>query len=122
MSGDDVHITRGEVRRMLNDQREALNKALAALQQDMHSMQTKLNAAWNGMNAVLRGFLDRGLITEQDIVDAGQKLMAEARENMERLKAANSIGQHRPAVGYIETPLESFQRDIGKKTVEKKEN
>ena len=95
-----------------------MNEVIGKFQKEMVGAQARVNLAWNGMNAVILALVRKGLITERDISEAGAILMKEARENIDKAKAASELGQ-KPAPGtFTKVPLEQIRDDINKKMTE----
>ena len=67
-----------------------------------------MNLIWNTMNAIVRALYNKGLITDQDIVEAGQQLMEEHRANLEKLKSGEAKGPG----DLTPVPFEHVQRDL----------
>ena len=103
-------VTVEDFRKFQEDSRKDLEAVLQKFQQDLVVGQTRLNLVWNTLNTVLRVFQEKGLIDEDSLRQAGEDLMKEAKENIERTKAAVSLGQH-PS-NLIKTPLEETKDAI----------
>lgn len=87
-----------------------LNSVLQTFQRDAIAAQARVNLAWNGMNAVIRALHNKGLVTDNDLREAGVQLMKEARQNIERAKTAAETKT--PLVGVTRVPLEVIRDDI----------
>ena len=95
-----------------------LNTILGKVQQDAVQMQARIGLAWNGMNAVLLALLDKGLITPEEVENAGVKLMAQAKANITKTREAVDAG-HQPK-NLKKTPLETFRDDLNARLAEDK--
>ena len=86
--------TIGDVRMMVRASHNAIASGVEQILQEFQKMQVtsqgQLNAAWNAMNVVLRVFVDRGQITEEDLKAAGEAIVREMHANFEKLKAAKA--------------------------------
>ena len=87
-----------------------LNEILQQFQRDVVTTQVRVNLAWNGMNAVIRALTNKGLISEDDIRDAGAQLMSEARANMAKAKEAAEAGV--APLGLQRVPLEVIRDNL----------
>lgn len=82
---------------------EDLNVIVAGFQEVTVAAQARVNFVWNALNAILRAFLDNGLLKPRHVQEAGEKLMKEARENIERAEKGAPPGSFTPL------PLESLR-------------
>jgi len=87
-----------------------MNAVLQGFQRDIVGGQARINLAWNAMNAVIRALTKKGLITEEDIRDAGVELWNEAQQNIKNAKAASEAGTM--PVGLVRTPIEKARDDV----------
>ena len=97
---------------------ENLNEVLQKFQRDVVGGQARINLAWNGMNAVIRALVNKGLINEHDIRIAGVELMNEARQNIEKARVAVE-GGGRPQ-DLHKTPLEEMRDSINEEAAKAK--
>jgi len=104
-------------KRVTND----LNNVLFELQKGVIDGQVRINLVWNSINAIIRSLHIVGLITDEQIVEAGRQLMQEHEKNMEEFKAA--LVEKRPPTpeNVTKTPVEHF-RDVIVPQVRKPEN
>ena len=92
-----------EFEQYMEEQRRHVESILQGFQKDLIASQGRQAFTWNAMNAVLQSFLDRGLITSDDVVEAGKKLMDIHRENI-----AKAQSDHR-VVAITQFPLDMIQ-------------
>ncbi len=89
-----------------------LNVLLGSLHKELISSQVRTNLVWNGVNSVLKAFLDKGLVTPDEIGEAGKALFAEAQENMRRAKQAVEEKRKPEESEFIPTPLDVIKKKI----------
>lgn len=92
-----------------------VEKTLQEFQESQVRAQERLNLAWNTINVFVGVFIDKGLISPEDIVAKGRQLAMEAESNMRAAKVAASVGQL-PRSSLIKTPLELVQRQLTEAT------
>jgi len=104
-------------KRVTND----LNNVLFELQKGVIDGQVRINLVWNSINAIIRSLHIVGLITDEQIVEAGRQLMQEHEKNMEEFKAAHAEKRPPNPENVTKTPVEHF-RDVIVPQVRKPEN
>ena len=87
-----------------------MNSVLQEFQKGIVGGQARISLAWNAMNAVIRALVKKGLITEEDIKEAGAELWQEMQHNVKTAKAASEAGTM--PVGLIRTPIEKARDDV----------
>lgn len=117
--------------RTLND----LNCILQGFQEEQVRGQARLNLIWNSINAIIRAFTKKQmlvghkdlqglrtepLLSENDILEAGEELMKEARANMEAAKKAADEKRRVASFELVKTPLEDMQHTLSRIKVEDK--
>lgn len=103
--GDETkYISVAEFKQWQNRTYSNLNAHLQKFQGGVVQSEQRCNLAWNTINAFLRAFLDKKLVTEMDVLKAGQALMTEAKQNMKIIKDSSRSGIKS---GHLkETPLD----------------
>lgn len=122
-----THVTVAELKKWKNRTLNDLNGILQGFQRQQVESQAKLNLVWNGINAVIRAFMKKKvitavdvsgptvnfdtepLITNDDVREAGEELMREARSNLEAVKQASTAGHKVDPSSLQRTPLEGVQ-------------
>ena len=99
-----------QFKRWRKDIMDNLNNLLQGFQRDIIGGQVRINLAWNAMNAVILALVRKGLISEEDIKQAGVVLVQQAQENIERAKKAAASGSTRAHA--IPTPIEKIRDDV----------
>lgn len=102
----------GTLLEVANELSRSVEGHLRQFQQDVVGWQGRIGLAWNAMNVVVRVLMEKGLITEEDMKNAGEALMVEARKNIETTRAAVEEGRRPDAAVIIPTPLDVMNRNI----------
>lgn len=109
-------VSAAEFRKWKAETISGLNEVIARFQSGLVETQVRVNLAWNAMNAVIRALVKKGLISEEDLRDAGVELMAEARANIAKAKSAeNGVPS---IVPMTKVPIEVFRDGVNEKSKE----
>ena len=92
-----------------------LNVLLGSLHKELINSQVRTNLMWNTTNAILRAFMNKGLLTEEDVMNAGAELMKEAHENLDRARQAVAEQRQTTQEDYIGTPMDRMKDVLYKK-------
>ena len=74
-------VTRDELKGIFEKRdsaiRNDLNQVIKQFQEELVTTTRNVNLAWNAMNAVLKALVDKGLVSEENIVAAGREMHAQ---------------------------------------------
>jgi hypothetical protein len=103
-------VTEARMEVELNRVSEACEQALNRFQRDLISGQSRANLVWNVVNVVLGSLMEKGLLTEADVVAAGEDLWKQTIENSKITQRA--IKAKKPVEGgdLKKTPLDKVTR------------
>ncbi len=102
--------TMGDLQRTHDTISKAVETHLQTFQQEVMVQVGRTNMVFNTVNVILRAFMDKGLITEVDVVKAGRDLMSEAQEDLKRARAVENDPGLVVKPSYSPTPLDVVGR------------
>jgi len=116
MEGEDKKpLTVGEFKRWRKKTINDLNGILQGFQKNEIETIRSTRLTYNIMNAVIKAFLDRGLVTAEDIQKAGSDLYQESMKNMEVVKKATAEKRKIMPFELVKTPIDIIsQQDVVK--------
>lgn len=91
-----------------------LNVLVGSMHKELVNSQVRTNLVWNGVNSILKAFLTKGLVTPEEIEEAGKALMQEAQENLRRAKQAVEEKRKPEEKEFVPTPLDEVKKLIYK--------